>query len=148
MIDTGAFATLLHRPFVKRMKIPLHDTPFSSAAVNLREHDVQVAHSEAETTCGHRLHLDSPEPRCHSAELPGQQCARGNWRPVTLIAAEWQVHLAPRAEVNVKVSLVVHLLRDCARPPQINPQNHHCPDISHSHRSKRKNEREEKLGGR
>ena len=44
MIDTGAFATLLHRPFVKRMKIPLHDTPFGSAAVNLREHDVQVAH--------------------------------------------------------------------------------------------------------
>jgi len=44
MIDTGAFATLLHRPFVKRMKIPLHDTPFSSAAVNLCEHDVQVAH--------------------------------------------------------------------------------------------------------
>ena len=43
MIDTGAFATLLHRPFVKRMKIPLHDTPFSSAAVNLRESDVQVA---------------------------------------------------------------------------------------------------------
>ena len=43
MIDTGAFATLLHRPFVKRMKTPLHETPFSSAAVNLREHGVQVA---------------------------------------------------------------------------------------------------------
>ena len=43
MIDTGAFATLLHRPFVKCMKIPLHDTPVSSSAVNLREHDVQVA---------------------------------------------------------------------------------------------------------
>ncbi len=43
MIDTGAFTTLLHRSFVKRMKIPLHNTPFSSAAVNLRETDVQVA---------------------------------------------------------------------------------------------------------
>ena len=43
MIDTGAFATLLHRSFVKRLKIPLQNTPFSSAAVNLRESDVQVA---------------------------------------------------------------------------------------------------------
>jgi predicted aspartyl protease len=43
MVDTGAFATLLHRSFVKRMKIPLHDTPFSSSAVNLRDTDVQVA---------------------------------------------------------------------------------------------------------
>jgi len=67
---------------------------------------------------------------------------------VTLIAAEWQVHLATRAGGNIKMSLVVQLLRDRARPPKINPQNHHCPDISHSHRSKRKNEREEKLGGR
>ena len=38
-----AFATLLHRPFVKRMKIQLYDTPFSSAAVNLRQRGVQVA---------------------------------------------------------------------------------------------------------
>ena len=43
MIDTGAFATLLHRSFVKRMKIPLRDTPFSSAAVNLKQRGVQVA---------------------------------------------------------------------------------------------------------
>lgn len=43
MVDTGAFATLLHRPFVKRMKIPLHDTPFSSAAVNLNQRGVQIA---------------------------------------------------------------------------------------------------------
>jgi hypothetical protein len=40
---TGAFTTLLHRPFVKCMKIPLHDTPVSSSAVSLCEHDVQVA---------------------------------------------------------------------------------------------------------
>jgi len=43
MIDTSASPTLLHRPFVKRMKIPLHHMPFSSAAVNRREHEVQVA---------------------------------------------------------------------------------------------------------
>jgi hypothetical protein len=43
MVDTGAFATLLHRSFVERMKIPLRDTPFSSAAVNLKLRDVQIA---------------------------------------------------------------------------------------------------------
>ncbi|PYI88246.1 MAG: hypothetical protein DMF03_11355 [Verrucomicrobia bacterium] len=43
MVDTGAFATLLHRPFVKRMKIHVYDTPFSSAAVNLHQRGVQVA---------------------------------------------------------------------------------------------------------
>jgi len=43
MVDTGAFATLLHRAFVERMKIPLHDTPFRSAAVNLKMRDVQIA---------------------------------------------------------------------------------------------------------
>src|SRR6201982_385520 len=43
MVDTGAFATLLHRSFVKRMKIPLHDSPFRSAAVNLNMRDVQIA---------------------------------------------------------------------------------------------------------
>jgi predicted aspartyl protease len=43
MVDTGAFATLLHRSFVKRMKIPVRDTPFRSAAVNLNMRDVQIA---------------------------------------------------------------------------------------------------------
>lgn len=43
MVDTGAFATILHQPFVKRMKIPMRDTPFRSAAVNLRQRNVQVA---------------------------------------------------------------------------------------------------------
>src|SRR5207248_10965543 len=43
MVDTGAFATLLHRSFVKRMKIPLRDTPFRSAAVNQKMGDVQIA---------------------------------------------------------------------------------------------------------
>ena len=43
MVDTGAFATLLHRSFVRRMKIPVRETPFSSAAVNLRQRGVQMA---------------------------------------------------------------------------------------------------------
>jgi predicted aspartyl protease len=43
MVDTGAFATLLHQGFVKRMKIPLRDTPYSSAGVNLKQRGVQLA---------------------------------------------------------------------------------------------------------
>lgn len=43
MVDTGAFATLLHRSFVRQMKIPMRETPFSSAAVNLRQRGVQLA---------------------------------------------------------------------------------------------------------
>ena len=43
MVDTGAFTTLLHTRFVRRMKIPLRDTPFSSSAVNLKQRGVQVA---------------------------------------------------------------------------------------------------------
>src|SRR5207302_11508162 len=43
MIDTGAFATLLHRGFVRRLRIPLRQTPFSSAAVNLRQRGVWIA---------------------------------------------------------------------------------------------------------
>jgi predicted aspartyl protease len=43
MIDTGAFATLLHRSFVRRMKIPVRETPFSSAAVNLKQRGVEIA---------------------------------------------------------------------------------------------------------
>jgi predicted aspartyl protease len=43
MVDTGAFTTLLHRSFVKQMKIPMRQTRFTSAAVNLRYTGVQVA---------------------------------------------------------------------------------------------------------
>jgi hypothetical protein len=43
MIDTGAFTTLLHRSFVNRLQIPVRATPFTSAAVNLKERDVQIA---------------------------------------------------------------------------------------------------------
>jgi predicted aspartyl protease len=43
MVDTGAFTTLLHSRFVRRMKIPLRETPFSSSGVNLKQRGVQVA---------------------------------------------------------------------------------------------------------
>ncbi|MEY2585186.1 MAG: hypothetical protein QOD80_1212 [Verrucomicrobiota bacterium] len=43
MVDTGAFATLLHSQFVKRMQIPMRDTPFSSSGVNLKQRGVQMA---------------------------------------------------------------------------------------------------------
>ncbi|HET9417826.1 MAG TPA: aspartyl protease family protein [Chthoniobacterales bacterium] len=43
MVDTGAFATLLHRDFVRRMRIPLRETPFRGAAVNLKQRGVQIA---------------------------------------------------------------------------------------------------------
>jgi predicted aspartyl protease len=43
MVDTGAFATLLHSRFMQRMKIPLRDTPFSSSGVNLKSRGVQMA---------------------------------------------------------------------------------------------------------
>ncbi len=43
MVDTGAFATLLHRPFVKELRVPMRKTQFSSAAVNLKQRGVDVA---------------------------------------------------------------------------------------------------------
>jgi predicted aspartyl protease len=43
MVDTGAFATLLHLSFVQQMKIPLRNTPFSSSGVNLQQRGVQMA---------------------------------------------------------------------------------------------------------
>jgi predicted aspartyl protease len=43
MVDTGAFATLLNRGFVRRLHVPLHETEFSSSAVNLKQRGVQVA---------------------------------------------------------------------------------------------------------
>ncbi len=43
MIDTGAFTTLIHRPFVREMRLPLRDTPYTSGAVNLEERGLQLA---------------------------------------------------------------------------------------------------------
>jgi predicted aspartyl protease len=43
MVDTGAFATLLNRGFVRRLHVPLHETEFSSSAVNLKQRGVQIA---------------------------------------------------------------------------------------------------------
>lgn len=43
LIDTGAFMTLLDQGLVRRLRLPLRDTPYSSAMVNLDVHDVQSA---------------------------------------------------------------------------------------------------------
>jgi predicted aspartyl protease len=43
MVDTGAFATLLHSQFVLRMKIPLQQTKFRSIGVNLAQSRVRLA---------------------------------------------------------------------------------------------------------
>jgi len=43
MVDTGAFATLLHQAFVRQMRIPTRTTQISSAAVNLKQRGVLVA---------------------------------------------------------------------------------------------------------
>ena len=43
MVDTGAFATLLHLRFVRGMRIPLRETAFSSSGVNLKHRGVQMA---------------------------------------------------------------------------------------------------------
>jgi predicted aspartyl protease len=43
MVDTGAFATLLHSTFVHSMKIPLRNTAFRSSGVNLKERGVKIA---------------------------------------------------------------------------------------------------------
>jgi len=43
MVDTGSFGTLLHRSFVRQMRIPTQETAFSSSAVNLKDRGVRVA---------------------------------------------------------------------------------------------------------
>jgi len=43
MVDTGAFTTLIHRPFVRQMRLQLRDTPYASGAVNLDERGLQLA---------------------------------------------------------------------------------------------------------
>ena len=43
MVDTGAFATLMHRSFIRGMKLPLRKTAYSSAGVNLSERGLQLA---------------------------------------------------------------------------------------------------------
>ena len=44
MVDTGSFTTLLHRSFVRRMRIATRETPYSSSAVNLKERGVRIAY--------------------------------------------------------------------------------------------------------
>jgi hypothetical protein len=43
MVDTGAFATILHHAFVRQMHIPTRTTQINSAAVNLKQRGVRVA---------------------------------------------------------------------------------------------------------
>src|SRR6267143_5282956 len=43
MVDTGAFATLLHSQFVRGMRIPLRKTKFTSVGVNLAQTRVRLA---------------------------------------------------------------------------------------------------------
>lgn len=43
MVDTGAFATLLHRPFVRKLRIPLQETHVQSARINLADDSVDIA---------------------------------------------------------------------------------------------------------
>ena len=43
MVDTGACDTLLHQPFVRRLKLPLRDSTIISAFVNMRQSDVKFA---------------------------------------------------------------------------------------------------------
>jgi predicted aspartyl protease len=43
MVDTGSFSTLLHRSFVRRMRIATRETAYSSSAVNLKERGLRVA---------------------------------------------------------------------------------------------------------
>jgi hypothetical protein len=43
MVDTGAFATLLHSRFVIGMKIPLRQTKYRSIGVNLEQSRVRLA---------------------------------------------------------------------------------------------------------
>ena len=43
MVDTGAFATLLHSPFVQKMNIPLRPTSYRSIGVNLAQNRLRIA---------------------------------------------------------------------------------------------------------
>lgn len=43
MIDTGAFATLLHRPFVRHLHIATEETQLQSAAINLKQEGIDIA---------------------------------------------------------------------------------------------------------
>ena len=43
MIDTGAFTTLIHHSFIRELRLPLSETPYTSGAVNLDERGLQLA---------------------------------------------------------------------------------------------------------
>jgi predicted aspartyl protease len=58
MVDTGAFATLLHSQFVLRMKLPVRQTKFTSVGVNLAQSRVRLANIT-------RLSVGSMDMRSH-----------------------------------------------------------------------------------
>lgn len=43
MIDTGAFTTLIHKPFLREMRLTMRETPYTSGAVNLDDRGLQLA---------------------------------------------------------------------------------------------------------
>ena len=43
MIDTGAFTTLIHKPFLHEMRLNFRETPYTSGAVNLEDRGLQLA---------------------------------------------------------------------------------------------------------
>jgi predicted aspartyl protease len=59
MVDTGAFATLFHSQFVRRMNIPMHRTPLRSVGVNLAQSRVRLANIA-------RLSVGSMNMRSHN----------------------------------------------------------------------------------
>ena len=82
MVDTGAFATLLHRGFVRSLHVPLHETPFSSSAVNLKQRGVQIARIKrlsvgAVDILGKEVGVVDLEGLIHSDLLRGSQPVAG-----------------------------------------------------------------------
>jgi predicted aspartyl protease len=59
MVDTGAFATLLHSQFVRRMNIPMQRTQLRSVGVNLAQSRVRLANIA-------RLSVGSMDLRSHN----------------------------------------------------------------------------------
>jgi len=59
MVDTGAFATLLHSQFVRRMNIPMQRTRLRSVGVNLAQSHVRLANIA-------RLSVGSMDMRSHN----------------------------------------------------------------------------------
>ena len=88
MIDTGAFATLLHQPFVRRMKIPLREQPLPFRG---RESET------ARRAVRHHLAFLRRLP-AHARQESGRDRPRrsGADRPARFVAARRRLCSAPR----------------------------------------------------